>query len=177
MIYVYSIWFVISIINQFGNDKSYVTRWIRNNDKLGIIPIWTFFAPNPVDCDLVILKKEFDENMNPTTNWEEINIYDKKWYSFIWNPIKKIDKLLSDSVNDIRLILKHYIGIKKDVNDEVVDVAIKTSVGYINILNIIRNTKKSNKTKFYQFAIVETKGFIGNRESVNPLYLSSIHKI
>lgn len=177
MIYVYLIWLLISILSQFNNDNSRIIRFIRASDKLGIIPIWTFFAPNPVDCDLVILKKEFDENMESTTNWEEVSVYNKEWFSFFWNPEKKIDKILSDSVNDIRLILKHFLNQKKEANDEIVDVSIKTSVGYINIVNIIKNTLKSNDTAFYQFTIVETKGYLENRESVSPLYLSSVHKI
>lgn len=173
----YLIWFILSVVAQFHIEKNIIINRIRILDQFKLIPIWTFFAPNPCETDNVIIYKNFDENQNEVSGWKEVELYNKNiYFSFIWNPTKRLDKILSDSVVEIKEITL-LVNKGKYIEPDYLDSIIKTSCGYLYILNFVASIRNiDSKVKFRQFAILETKGLDENKE-IYPFYLSSLHKI
>src|ERR1044072_6803482 len=140
-------WFLLSILNQFG--FSWLDK-IRGHDHFSLLPLWTFFAPNPGQSDyhLVYRDKKADGSL---TDWREIEITEQsKPFCFIWNPEKRSKKVLSDVVSSI----VSSIPSAKDSPD-----AIMLSIPYLILLNVVSHVDREDQTTHRQFVLVETFGF------------------
>ena len=84
LIFIYLMWFILSIICQFKNNTA---DRIREWDIFHIIPAWTFFSPNPGVKDYSIYIKYIGaEN---TSSLQLLNKPESNnCYSFIFNPKK-----------------------------------------------------------------------------------------
>lgn len=98
---VLSLWLVLTIFIQFDGD---VSHSIQKFDKLSLLPRWTFFAPKPGDTDVHLLCR-FWKNDSPG-EWMEVQLTKRNsgptWHmKSVWNPNRRIEKLLFDFSNDI----------------------------------------------------------------------------
>ena len=95
------VWVIATLIVQFSLPLS---RSILSRDYLGILPIYTFFAPKPTDIDLhILIRFMVDDQLS---DWEETELtfklnHRKKWFRWMINPYRRIEKLLFDFSNDI----------------------------------------------------------------------------
>lgn len=145
-----ALWFVGSVFNQFQ------LKWfekIRSNvDHFSLLPLWTFFAPNPgqTDYHLVYRDRRADGSL---TEWMELAITEsRKFHSFVWNPEKRSKKVISDVV----ATLIESIG---PVPPDEAEFAIMLSLPYLVLLNVVSNLAPTPGATHRQFVIAETAGF------------------
>lgn len=164
VIIIYVVWFAATIANQF---HSRCPVWLRAVNIFGLIPIWTFFAPNPGMTDYYLLYRDrlpdgsFD-------NWKKIELKSSEngFRLALWNPTKRKHKALSDLVSAVAEFVKDH-GAE----------AVFVSVPYILILNFITSRPHSLGTDGTQFMILEHSGFSGEPERSRVLVMSRIHRL
>lgn len=144
---IFLAWFVLSVLNQFGFtwfDK------ITRHDHFALLPLWTFFAPNPGQSDyhLVYRDRKTDGSV---TEWHEIEMTERrKPFGFIWNPEKRSKKVLSDVVTSI-------VSSIPTANES--DQVIMLSIPYLILLNVVTHIDGEGQGTYRQFVLVETFGF------------------
>jgi hypothetical protein len=139
------VWFVLSIVQQFG--PSWFER-VREFDIFGLLPLWTFFAPNPGHSDyhLVYRDRAADGTL---TAWQELVLAEERDPSaFLWNPQKRSKKVLAD----VAATLAEY------GNLQVSEDALMLSLPYLILLNVV-SALEPHESSERQFALVETFGF------------------
>lgn len=98
-------WFALSVLNQFR--RGYYIRPFKKRDLFGLIPIWTFFAPNPGRTDLHVLVRDIHEN--GTTPWRELEAGRAKpnpiMPRLLWNPEKRISKMHGDWASSVMRLM------------------------------------------------------------------------
>jgi hypothetical protein len=134
------IWIGLTIIAQFNNRLS---KNIQQSDKLGLVPRWTFFAPIPGSTDVHLLIR-YKIN-GEVSSWHETKLTVDlskrlKWKRWIFNPYRRVEKLLFDFVNDT-------FSLKEQV------LQIKYSTDYILILRFSENIATQLSADEVQFMI------------------------
>ena len=164
VVIIYVVWVAATIANQF---HSWYPTWLRAVDVFGLIPIWTFFAPNPGMTDYYLLYRDrlpdgsFD-------NWRKVEFKESEngFRLALWNPTKRKHKALSDMVSSL-------IRLANRRRSE----ALIVTVPYILILNFITSRPHSLGTNGTQFMVLEHGGFSGEPERSRVLVLSAIHRL
>lgn len=164
VVIIYVVWGAATIANQF---HSWCPMWLRALDIFGLIPVWTFFAPNPGMTDYYLLYRDrlpdgsFD-------NWKKIELKGSEngFRLALWNPTKRKHKALSDLVCSLIAVVNHR-GVE----------AVFVSVPYILILNFITSRPHSLGTDCTQFMVLEHSGFSGEQERSRVLMMSGIHRL
>jgi hypothetical protein len=144
------------ILTPLFNLPSYCKR-IRNFDIAGLIPTWTFFAPNPGISDYVVLVRERDveEIWNP---WRVAWRCTPRAWRFLWHPEKRCEKLVTDcSQAIIRDALE---------GDETL------GLGYLLVAKLSREFVDEWSSSGFQFAIISIPGWWGGNRSSELVYLS-----
>lgn len=161
---MYTAWCAATIANQF---HSWCPRWLRAVDVFGLIPIWTFFAPNPGMTDYYLLYRDRlpDESFD---NWRKVELKgcENGVRLALWNPAKRRHKALSDLVASLARLASRGPG-----------QALVLSVPYILILNFITTRPHSLGTTGTQFMILEHGGFSGEPERSRVLVMSGVHRL
>jgi len=162
------IWFICTIVCQFkGKGAAFVNAHI---DKLGLVPIWTFFAPRPGTTDYHILyrDKTTDENVG---EWTEISLLENRsWADSLWNPQKRAKKVLSDIIQSLVVTLGHYPK-EEDRNH------IMYSFAYIMVLHLVTQQESNiQQPAFRQFVLAESSGYL---EEHDPgfILISRFHEL
>ena len=159
----FSIWLALTVVNQFHEKRP---SWLVSMDIFGLVPIWTFFAPNPGMTDYYLLYR--DRLPGGTLgSWKHIRLQHRtSLLSAIWGPDRRRNKALSDLVAAaVQLVMT--AGQK----------GIHVSIPYLLLLNYITSLPHSMAAEATQFMILENDGFI---ESANPsrvLMLSGMHSL
>jgi hypothetical protein len=164
VVILYVLWCAATIANQF---HSWCPNWLKAVDVFGLIPVWTFFAPNPGMTDYYLLYRDrlpdgsFD-------NWRRVEL--RPWENSVrfalWNPTKRKQKALSDMVSAL-------IRLAKDGKAE----GLIVTVPYILILNFITSRLHSLGTDGTQFMVLEHGGFSGDPERSRVLVMSGVHRL
>src|SRR5687768_1505484 len=94
VIAAFVVWFFISILNQHRKTRKKVSA-VTNRDICSLIPIWTFFAPNPGRTDLYLLYRDRDQDGN-ISDWREIGTARRKSWTVQWSPKRRIHKGIVD---------------------------------------------------------------------------------
>jgi hypothetical protein len=164
VVILYVVWVGATIANQF---HSRCPAWIRGLDVFGLIPVWTFFAPNPGMTDYYLLYRDRlpDGSLD---NWRKVEL--KPWENgfrvALWNPTKRKQKALSDMVGGLIRLAKH-----RERKGLIV------TVPYLLILNFITSRPHSLGTNGTQFMVLEHGGFAGDPERSRVLVMSGIHRL
>jgi hypothetical protein len=97
VIVIYVVWGAATIANQFHR---WCPAWLRAVDIFGLVPIWTFFAPNPGMTDYYLLYRDrlADGSFD---NWREVDLKQSEngVRLALWNPTKRRHKALTDMVS------------------------------------------------------------------------------
>lgn len=145
---LFASWFVGSILNQFS------FRWFRHVRKFDcfyLLPVWTFFAPNPgrSDYHLIYRDRRADGSLS---EWLQLPLVEaRKPYSFIWNPEKRSKKVLFDTVSNCAT------GIAPEARFDLRPVVL--SISYLTILNAVSHHGATSGITHRQFVVAETTGF------------------
>lgn len=91
---IFGTWFVLTVICQFTGLR--LVRLIRGHDYFGVIPTWTFFAPNPAVQDFTLVFRDQDAARR-FGEWKVLTYSPpSKAVRWIWNPDKRRSKVVHD---------------------------------------------------------------------------------
>jgi hypothetical protein len=135
------VWLAASVIGQFPG------RWneaLRARDAFGLIPSWSFFAPNPArsDCHLVYRHVLDDGGV---TEWTEAFVWRSTWTRAIWNPDRRVEKAISDA--------NSHLARRKDVG------GVHWSTPYLLLLNYVSGLPAPADAVAVQFALLGSFGY------------------
>ncbi len=165
-------WLILTVFNQINPLRKSLS-FIFGYDVLGMIPLWTFFAPNPGDTDTHVLYR--DRNVAGNVGaWKEIDPIIRENIFDCWNPKRRLSKAVVDIIPD--LLQSHYSNTNnEEVIKKTVNKRIALSFPYLLILNYVCMQPRDPFAETRQFAIARTEGFQGRKEPF-VLLLSSFHK-
>jgi hypothetical protein len=166
VIIFYVSWLILTCANQpvFRSNK-----WISQHDIFHLVPIWTFFAPNPgvSDYNLLSRVKLADGTI---TAFQEIPLRSKKQISIaLFNPNRRLQKALHDHARTI--IMQIEKGIPEENKEN-----IKLTFSYISVLNYCSKLPAAPNAHSVQFIILESFGYLELREP-RLILNSEFHKI
>ena len=170
---IYIIWFAASIFWQF-QYKSKTADQIKSYDILGMVPNWTFFAPNPGTSDYHLIYREQLEDKSITA-WTEIPLTSRRLtLDWLWNPQKRKNKLLMDCVSSLAQVAMNMQQLKPQPENY---NQLCLTIPYLLILNLVCNNKQilitSENTLYRQFAIIKTDGYF--RKTQPQILIQSIY--
>jgi hypothetical protein len=164
IIAIYTLWILATVANQF---HTWCPKWLRAIDIFGLIPVWTFFAPNPGMTDYYLLYRDRmpDGSMG---NWKKIVLRgsDNGLWQALWNPTKRRQKALSDLLTSSIELFRN-----RDID------AVAASVPYILLLNFVDSQPHALGTFCTQFMVMEHDGFGEKPERSRVLLLSKLHRV
>jgi len=159
---VFVAWWVVSAFNQFHSGAW--TLRLRRHIPLGLIPLWTFFAPNPARADTRIVWRV--EHAHGWSGWQEMYFgFAPAWRRWIMNPELTFNK----AVNDL-------VGTLTRVHPDPSDRSVLFNSGYLTLLSLAHAEAASQNQHAVQFAVVRTA--IGaTARDFNIVFLSEPHAI
>lgn len=162
---VFVAWFAVSAANQFRSGA--LTARLRRHIPLGLIPLWTFFAPNPARADSrLIWRAEIDGRWN---HWHEAHFGFGSWRTrWLVHPQLSSNKAIADLVNSL---------LRTDAAVAAGDASDRSTVlssSYVTLLSIVVDCARQQPCAAVQFAIVRTSKVCGRR-SVALAFVSELH--
>ena len=141
-----TIWFLLSAINQLFHGRA--IKKIKARDLFSLIPIWTFFAPNPgtTDYHLLYRDRSIDGSLSP---WREMEGPQAGAGKALWNPHKRVRKSVHDMCTSLEKMSYKYPDIGK---------WLMLQVPYIALLMHVCSMPVSSLTARRQFLVCRTRG-------------------
>lgn len=160
-------WFIVTVLSHLERTRPFV-RSITTYDICGVVPIWTFFAPNPGRTDVYLLYRDRDAEGN-ITQWRDIVLERRsEWWSF-WNPQRRIGKAVVDLAPDLTAGTPY----------EARTATSKRKVlefQYLLILNYVCKQPADFRAEMRQFAVARTEGH-GTEHQPEVVFLSAFHRL
>lgn len=157
---VFVFWWILSALNQFHSGAW--TRQIRKYLPLEIIPVWTFFAPNPARADRRLVWRE--EYNGHWSTWHELSFgfpsLRRRW---LLNPELILNKAISDLTGSLPPLLKQ-------------DRSALLSSPYMTLLSTVLLQPRLPGCSSLQFAIVRTS-MSDSARHIEIAFLSEIHEV
>jgi hypothetical protein len=175
VVVVFTGWLVVSAANQRKDTRRWVSR-VTNVDICGLVPIWTFFAPNPGDCDTHLLFRDRDHD-GRITCWREVKLAGRRWFFDLWSPTRRIHKAIVDVAFD--LSRPEDPGPDAPATTDGLPSVNKKRVlsfPYLLILNYVCNLPGDFGAAQRQFAIARTPGMQG-RSQPHVMLVSAFHRL
>jgi hypothetical protein len=148
-------WFVGSVVHQLGLIRS---------DRFGLIPRWTFFAPNPGREDTHVIFR--DKENGRWCSWQTLTpAASRPAWRWLWNPQRFPRKAAADLANGMRRSASHLKEVPR---------ALLLSNSYVAILRWVMEQPRSRESTHRQFAIVTSRGF-AEQQHLDILFLSEPH--
>jgi hypothetical protein len=136
---------VVTLLSQWRRVRP--ISWLKRHDACAVIPVWTFFAPNPGTRDVRLLWRQryADGTLSP---WRETTAPRVGPWKGIWNPAKRVRKAVTDvSPSVLRRAVTH-----PDSSLTVI------SVPYLMIVNHVSSLPGASLANARQFMIAYTDG-------------------
>ena len=114
-------------------------RFVRRWDVFGLIPSFSFFAPNPVSSDCHLLYRHLLSD-GSFTGWTEAFLWRPVSLRFLWNPDRRAEKSISDATTSLVR--------RTDA------LSVRFSVPYLLLLNYVSALPRSIDTVGVQFALM-----------------------
>ena len=157
---VFAVWWAVSACNQFHSGAW--TLRLRRHIPLGLIPLWTFFAPNPARADSRLLWRE--EHGNEWGGWRELHFgfapASSRW---LVNPELILNKAVADLVGSLLRARS-----KRD------DRSALLSSAYLTLLSIVLAQPDRAGGSSIQFTVARTSTDSLARR-VEVAFLSEVH--
>ena len=167
---VFAAWLLLSILYQVRPIANRLGRY----DRLGLLPRWTFFAPNPGIYDHHIIYRECDPARvqdvlahgtgDGLSGWKQLDGLCSGYnVPLVWNPQRRVTKTITDVVNammTVRRAVEHRPNL------------IQFTLEYFLLLHLVQRHVRQGA--LCQFAIVRSHGFAGEREPA-IVFLSNFH--
>jgi hypothetical protein len=124
-----------------------VVAWLKRHDACALIPVWTFFAPNPGTRDVRLLWRERYSD-GTLSAWRETTPPDPGPWKGLWNPHKRARKAVTDACPSVL----RRVGSHPDSPLTVI------SVPYLMITNHVCSLPGAPMARARQFLIAYTEG-------------------
>jgi hypothetical protein len=158
------VWFLLSVLNQFS--FSFINKTMARLDRLYLLPVWTFFAPNPGCTDYRLVYRDIISPELPSS-WNEIPlVQERKCIDAFWNPDKRRSKAVFDLVQSLLIF--------RSKNPD--SAAVMISLPYIALLHYVGHLPRRGDVKYRQFMIVQTHGIFTDA-NLEILMRSEIHSV
>ncbi len=170
---IFGVWLVCTVFWQFDRVRK-SSKLLRTINILNVLPIWTFFAPNPGMYDTHILFRDKRED-GSLSDWMEVKLVEeRKWYHFLWNPTKRKQKMAVDAISEIKSI--KISGEENNIAGDELLGHVKLSKGYLLMLNIVFSQARSDRNAVArQFIVLDASHASGERNLI-PLFYSAYHR-
>lgn len=163
-------WVVITAFNQTSRTRRLIGRLVAY-DICGLIPVWTFFAPNPGDTDTHLLFRDRDPE-GRMTDWREVRMVSRRRVIDLWNPRRRISKSLVDVVYDLTKRDKA----QGEQGPQLLSKRRVLSFPYLLVLNYVSQHRGDFGAFDRQFVIAKTPG-IASRGRPEVLFVSPFHRL
>jgi hypothetical protein len=156
------LWLAASAAAQLGIQP---LQRLRRLDLLGLVPIWTFFAPNPATGDLYLVYRDRSEGVG---RWTEVRVRSPRRSALVtlWNPDRRAAKALFDVGAELDSISRTSQN----------KGAVQLSVPYLTLLEFTCSQPHVADAKATQFMLLSDHGLEKGSDPV-PLFLSDWHTI
>ena len=156
------LWLCATLFTQFSSK---ISKILISYDRLGFIPRYTFFAPNPADFDLSLLIRY--RRGNDVSEWfdasRKLGISDQpKQSRFFFNPYRRIEKLLFDFTNTAKELRNN-------------PAEIRHLTDYILLLKFAQKEFEKIEIEELQFLIVSSNLSLKKKHEL--LFISDFHKV
>lgn len=167
-------WFMLSAAWQF--------RTVREHDVvpgvLGafrVLPIFTFFAPIPGMADYHIVYRDRD-GQGRVSVWREAPVVRRrKVWDFLWNPRKRLHKLVADAINEIKQVRSGLVD--GDPDADLMSAQLRLTDGYLSLHNLVSAAPPAiEHSCARQFMFAEALHMTGVRQ-LAPIFRSPFHKL
>lgn len=134
-------WFAVSVLGQFRGPLS---DQLRAHDVAGLIPSFSFFAPNPArsDCHLVY---RHVLSTSDVTGWTEAFHWQPTALRWLWNPDRRVEKAISDASS--------HLAQRKQAD------GVQWSTAYLLLLNHVSALPRPAGAVAVQFALLGSFGY------------------
>jgi hypothetical protein len=159
----FGIWFLLTMAAQVEP----IGRRLWPFDSFGLIPKWTFFAPNPGHFDYHVLYRVYGSSCEaePIGQWQQLRILTHGTViPFLWHPRRRVTKSILDAVNGLIIAMR--------VFREQPDM-LQLTTEYMLLLHLV--VREAPRDARVQFALVSTWG-IDIPEAPQALFLSRFHR-
>lgn len=167
----FGVWLYVTIASQVRSLTSW-RPWmpvsiVKMLVQIGLLPRWTFFAPNPAIFDNHLLMRTGGSAAG-LSEWIDVGFFGE-WSPIVglWNPLKKEKKTLSDMV--ALLAREHRELIRARLDEELIIL----SVPYISILGLC--SSYCEQGALVQFSIARTVGPARNDTEI--VFISEVHHV
>lgn len=161
---LFSGWFILAVICQFHRFR--IGRFFKRHDYCAVLPIWTFFAPDPASQDFTLLYRDKGQD-GELTPWN-VFAYRRppaavRW---IWNPDKRRAKVIHD------LATVWLIAVDSDPSNQ----SFMLSVPYLCLLHQVSVAPRSMPAVATQIAIASVHSQRGDKPA-EIFAMSQFHRI
>ncbi|GAA3673056.1 hypothetical protein GCM10023081_09270 [Arthrobacter ginkgonis] len=155
-------WFGVSAFHQFRPH-----RWTRlmGHDVLGLIPRWSFFAPNPGRHDIHLVFRDWI--LDEPTEWQELDLGSlNSWTRWIWHPERYASKAVADAAGGLSMA--------SAAARETGARTVMLSTPYLRLLSWAMSQPVPPDSTARQFAVIASQGF-GPTQTLELRFLSEKH--
>lgn len=160
--FVYISWFSITLLCQ---RQTALANAIRARDVFSIIPVWTFFAPNPEVLNFHLLYRDLLPD-GKYTPFLEITLCNHSMLRTLWYPKRRHWKVLVDVVHT----LTHFSNASSEERRKV-----EETLPYIILANYVSNLPHTPEAIGTQFAIFSAQGQLSEDQKL--VLLSKNHSL
>lgn len=152
------LWLIASIAAQLPGP---VATFLRARDAAGLIPSWSFFAPNPVRTDCHLMYRHVF-GPGHVSSWTEAFVWRAPRTRAIWNPDRRVEKAISDACS----------GLASRTDP----AGVQWSTPYLLVLNYVSGLPSPAGATSVQFALL---GAFGHRADRPPFvrFVSGVHPL
>jgi hypothetical protein len=155
------LWLGASALAQLGLQP---LQRLRRLDLLGLVPLWTFFAPNPATGDVYLVCRDRGDGVG---QWTEINARSPRRSALatVWNPDRRAAKALFDVAAELDSITRtSSTG------------TVRLSVPYLALLEFVCSRTHLADARETQFMLLSDHGLDHGSDPV-PVFLSDWHAL
>lgn len=157
---VFVAWWSVSACNQIHSGRW--IWWLRRNVLFGLLPLWTFFAPNPTRADARLVWRA--GNGEDWSSWQEVHFgFAPSRSRWLLNPSLILNKTIADLVDSV-------IRLRPERDDR----RRLLGSGYMMLLALALNECNKTGCESVQFAIARTsRGHPARKVAI--AFLSEVH--
>jgi hypothetical protein len=160
---VFAAWWVASAVNQI--DSGALTLRLRRHIPFGLLPLWTFFAPNPAKADSRLVWRV--EGGSGWQLWQELHFgFAPARSRWLVNHRLVQNKAVTDLVNSLHRVPR----------SAMVGRTALLSSAYLALLGLVVAQPRPVGCTSIQFAIVNSSRSSSSRQ-VEVVFLSEVHDL
>jgi hypothetical protein len=177
---VFAAWLGLTLLNQCDRSRRVIAPLLRY-DVCSVVPIWTFFAPNPGRTDTHIVYRDIYDD-GALSNWRELDLKSRPGLLGLSRGERRVSKGIVDLQH--QLLDRQFISPEEVATTNVdgtvpfrrASPAIILSTPYLAILNLATGASHDPFAIGTQFAVAVSEGQ-ERGESATVLFISARHTL